>query len=272
MRRMLVSVLAAFAGFAGWASPEGAGLFITTGPVIAMVGGTDLVLVDVMQPVPAILPGTSPIAPASEAAPDVPPSAAALMVTANLKHDKALQKNGPGKIAESVQPKILPLFNFRHMTQLAVARNWRLASSEQQNALIAEFRTLLVRTYSTALANYRDQAIEYKPLRIALGETEVTIKSTVEQPGAERIAIDYDVEKTTAGWKMYDIKIAGISLISTYQSTFAQTIRDGGVDGLISSLSAKNRQSESGLRSRESGARPYLFMYAVVPSTVRDGR
>lgn len=238
MHRMLITGLAAFAGLAGWASPVGAGLFSSTG----------------------------------EAASDVPPSAATLMVTANRKQDRNLRTNGPGKIAELVQSTALPLCNFRHMTQLAVARNWRLASPEQQNALVAEFRTLLVRTYSTALANYRDQAIEYKPLRIASGETEVTVKSTVQQPGAERIAIDYDVEKMTTGWKVYDIRIAGISLIATYQSTFAQTIRDGGVDGLIISLSAKNRQADSGLRSRESGARPFLFMYAVVPSAFRDGR
>ena len=238
MRRMLVTGLAVFAGLAGWVSPAGAGIFSTTG----------------------------------EATSDVPPSAATLMVTANLKQDKNLRTNGPGKIAKLVQSTILPLFNFRHMTQLAVARNWRLASPEQQNALIVEFRTLLVRTYSTALANYGDQAIEYKPLLIAPGETAVTVKSTVEQPGAERITIDYDVEKTTAGWKVYDIRIAGISLITTYQSAFAQTIRDGGVDGLINSLSAKDRQADSGLRSRESGARPFLFMYAVVPSAFRNGR
>ncbi len=122
------------------------------------------------------------------------------------------------------------------------------------------------------LANYRDQAIEYKPLRIAPGETEVTVKSTVKQPGAERMTIDYDMEKTTAGWKVYDIKIAGISLITTYRSTFAQTIRDGGVDGLIKSLSAKNRQADSGLRSQESGAWPFLFMFAVIPGVSRGGR
>ncbi|MEK7816128.1 MAG: ABC transporter substrate-binding protein [Pseudomonadota bacterium] len=375
MRRMLVMGLAAFAGLAGWASPAGAGLFSTTGPVIAILAGDlflgeaednpdgsgtiriqsrakpdvscrgqftssaelggagnmrcsdgatatfqfqrlslvrgygagsssrgsmsftyglsanesgpylklppgkalrldgkDLVLVDVRQPVPANLPVTGPIAPAPEAAPDVLLSAATLAVTAILKQDKNLQTNSPGKIAELVESTILPLFDFRHMTQLAVARNWRLASPEQQNTLIAEFRTLLVRTHSTALANYRDQAIEYRPLRIAPGETEVTVKSTVKQSGAERMTIDYDMEKTTAGWRVYDIKIAGISLITTYQSTFAKTIRDDGVDGLIQSLSAKNRQADSGLTSHESGARAVLFMYAVIPSVFRGRR
>ena len=120
-----------------------------------------------------------------------------------------------------------------------------------------------MRTYSTALANYRDQVIEYKPLRMASGETEGTVKSTGKQPGAERMTIDYDTEKTAAGWKVYDIKIAGVSLITVYRSTFAQTIRDSGVDGLIQSLSAKNQQADSGLRFHESGVRGVLFMHAV---------
>lgn len=231
---------------------------------VLRLGGKDLVLVDAMQPAAANLPVMGPIAPAPEAAPDMLLSAATLAVTASLRQDKSLPTNSPGKIAELVELTILPLFNFRHMTQLAVARNWRLASPEQQKALTTEFRTLLARSYSTALANYRDQAIEYKPLRTAPGTTEVTVKSTVKQPGAERMTIDYDMEKTTAGWKVYDIKIAGISLITTYQSTFAQTIRDGGVDGLIKSLSAKNRQADSGLRSRESGARPFPYMCAMI--------
>src|SRR5471032_3284730 len=152
MRRILAMGLAAFAGLAGWTNPAGAGLFYTT------CQG------------PAILAVTVRTAPVPETAPHVAPNAATLKV----KREKTLRTSGPGKIAELVQSTILPLFNFRHMTQLAVARNWRLASPEQQKALIAEFGTLLIRTYSTALANYRDQVIEYKPLRIAPGETEVT--------------------------------------------------------------------------------------------------
>ena len=227
MRRMLVTGLAAFAGFAASA--------------------------------------------ALAAEPDALLSAATMAVTAKLKQDRSLRADSPGRIAELVESTILPLFDFPHMTQLAVARNWRRASPEQQNALVAEFRTLLVRTYSSALASYRDQAIEYKPLRMAPGDTEVTVKSIVNQPGAERMTIDYDMEKTTAGWKVFDIKLGGISLITTYRSTFAQIIRDHGVDGLIASLSAKNRQNDPGLGSREDGVRPYLFTYAVIPSVIPRG-
>ena len=251
MRRMLVTSVAVIAGFAACASAAGAE------PL------------DASQAIPATLPVTGSIAPAPETAPDALLSAATLTVTASLRQDKSLLTNSQERIAELVEVTILPLFNFRHMTQRAVAPNWRLASPEQQNALIAEFKTLLVHTYSTTLANYRDQAIEYKPLRIAPGEIEVTVKSTVKQPGAERMTIDYDMEKTTAGWKIYDIKVAGISLITTYRSTFAQLIRDGGVDGLIKSLSAKNRQADSGLRSQEDQVLSFLFLHAVIPSAFR---
>ncbi|MDP2241292.1 MAG: ABC transporter substrate-binding protein [Burkholderiales bacterium] len=231
--------------------------------------GQDLMLVDIRQPEAPIIPAKVSIAPALEIAPDVLLSAATLVVTARLKEDLNLQINSPEKIAELVESTILPLFNFRHMTQLAVARNWRLASPEQQDAIVSEFRTLLVRTYSTALANYRDQAIEYRPLRMAPGDTGVTVKSTVKQPGAVRMSIDYDMEKTAAGWKVYDIKIGGISLITTYRSTFARTVSDSGVDGLILSLSAKNREPNSGLRSEKSNARSSLFLYAVIPTISR---
>lgn len=246
--------------------------YLTLPPGKALrLGGTELVLVDVKPAVLVNLPATGPVAPAPEPAPDALLSAATLVVTARLRQDRSLQTNSPEKIAELVESTILPLFDFRHMTQLAVARDWRLASPEQQNALIVEFRTLLVRTYSTALANYSDQAIEYKPLRAVPGATDVTVKSTVAQSGAEPTTIDYRMEKTTAGWKVYDIKISGISLITNYRSTFARTIRDGGVDGLIKSLADKNRQADAGLTSDDSVVRTVLMMYSVIPSVLRGG-
>ena len=167
---------------------------------------------------------------------------------------------------------ILPLFDFRHMTRLAVARNWPLASPGQQESLSAEFKTLLVRTYSAALANYRDQVIEYKPLRMASGATDVTVKSTVSQPGRARITVDYDMEMTRAGWKVYDIKIGGISLVTTYRSSFAQTVRDVGLDGLIKTLAAKNLQVDAGPRPYGSGGQAAVIMYAVMPSVFRGDR
>jgi phospholipid transport system substrate-binding protein len=144
-----------------------------------------------------------------------------------------------------VETKIVQVFDFEHMTRIAVARNWRLASDAQQAALVGQFRTLLVRTYSSALSTYRDERIEYKPLRLAAGETDVLVKSVVRRHGAEPLSIDYDMESTPAGWKVYDVKIAGVSMVLTYRETFASVVRAGGIDGLIKSLSDKNRQNDA---------------------------
>jgi phospholipid transport system substrate-binding protein len=199
-------------------------------------------------------------------APDALLRAATGVVIVRLKQDeKAVTKNTM-TIDELMETTVLPLFDFNHMTRLAVARSWKLASPEQQAALIAEFRTLLVRTYSAALINYRDEVIEYKPLLLAPDDTDVTVRSTVKKPGVERMTIDYDMEKTADGWKVYDIRIAGISLTTNYRSSFAEIIRDGGVDELIRYLADRNRAARSGLRSDDSEARGLILLYGVVPS------
>src|SRR6185295_3736860 len=124
-----------------------------------------------------------------------------------LKQDLAAGR--PTDVTQLVEDKILRLFDFRRMTGTAMARNWWIASPEQQAALEAEFRTLLVRTYSTALSSYRVQEIEYRPLRAAAGDTDVQVRSFVRRPGAEPMTIDYDMEDSLAGWKVFDVKIAG---------------------------------------------------------------
>jgi phospholipid transport system substrate-binding protein len=184
----------------------------------------------------------APLACAQDVAPDVLLKSVTAEVIAIIRQDADIQAGNPAKVAELVETRILPHFDFVRMTQSAVARNWQLATPEQQQALTEEFRTLLVRTYSTALSGYRDQVIEYKPLRADPGATEVTVRSDMRQPGRERLNIDYDMEKTAAGWKVYDIKIAGVSLVTTYRGTFASRVRDGGIEGLIKSLWDKNRQ------------------------------
>jgi len=184
----------------------------------------------------------APFSAAQDVAPDVLLKAVTAEVLAIIREDKDIQAGDPAKVSELVETRILPLFDFTRMTQLAVGRNWRLAAPEQQQALTLEFKTLLVRTYSTALSAYRDQAIEYKPLRAAPDAADVTVKSEVRQPGAQRMTIDYEMEKTAAGWKVYDIKVAGVSLVTTYRGTFATTVRDSGIEGLIKSLADKNRQ------------------------------
>lgn len=184
----------------------------------------------------------APLAPAQDVAPDALVKAVTLEVIAIIRQDQDIQAGNAAKVAELVETRILPHFDFARMTQIAVARNWRLATPEQQEALTAEFKTLLVRTYSTALSGYRDQVIEYRPLRAAPDATEITVRSDVRQSGRERMTIDYDMERTPAGWKVYDIKIAGVSLVTTYRDTFAGRVRDGGIEGLIKSLWDKNRQ------------------------------
>ena len=186
----------------------------------------------------------APFSLAQDLAPDVLVKTVTSEVIAIIRQDKDIQAGDPAKVADLVETRILPLFDFTRMTQIAVARNWRLATPEQQKALTLEFKALLVRTYSTALSGYRDQVIEYKPLRAEPGATEVTVRSDVRQPGRERMTIDYDMEKTLAGWKVYDIKLAGVSLVTTYRGTFASKVRDSGIEGLIKSLWDRNRQNE----------------------------
>jgi phospholipid transport system substrate-binding protein len=187
---------------------------------------------------------------ATAVAQDIAPDALLKSVTGEviqiIRQDKDIQAGNPAKVAHLVEAKILPLFDFSRMTQLAAARSWAIASPEQQKALTGEFKTLLVRTYSTALSSYRDQVIEFKPLRAAPGDAEVTVKSVIRQPGSVPTTLDYDMAKTEAGWKVYDVKIEGVSLVTTYRETFAGIVRERGVDGLIRSLSEKNRNTAAG--------------------------
>jgi len=158
----------------------------------------------------------------------------------------------PAKIARLVDATVVPHFDFARMTRLAMGRNWRLASPGQQQALIAEFRILLVHTSDLSLTLYRDQKIEFDPLRAAPGGTEVTVRSVVKRPGADPIQINYDMAKEPAGWKVYNVSIDGMSLVITYRDTFANQVRDHGVDGLIKSLAAKNRSND--MLSKQDGA------------------
>lgn len=182
---------------------------------------------------------------AQDVAPDALVKGITQDVISAIKQDKDIQAGNSKKVTDLVESKILPHFNFGRMTQLAMAVNWRRASPDQQRMLTQEFRVLLVRTYSSALSSYRDQAIDYKPLRAKAEDTEVTVRSEVRQKGAQPVSIDYELEKTPAGWKVFDVKVGGVSLITTYKDDFANQVRESGVDGLIKTLASKNRQSDS---------------------------
>jgi phospholipid transport system substrate-binding protein len=166
-------------------------------------------------------------------------------VLATIKRDKEIQSGNMRRLIDIVEMKVIPHFDFTRMTRTAMAVNWRRATPEQQKVLVQEFKILLVRTYSNALASYRDQAVDFKPLRARSDDTEVTVRSEIRQKGQQSVPLDYDMEKTEGGWKVFDVKVGGVSLISTYREDFSGQVRESGIDGLIKALSARNRQLET---------------------------
>ena len=181
---------------------------------------------------------------AQDVAPDVLIKRISDDVIGIIKNDKDIKAGDRQKINALVDAKVLPHFNFVHMTALAMGRNWRKADAQQREALVTEFRNLLVRTYSGALATYKNEVIEFKPLHAGAGDTDVTVKTQVKRPGSEPISIDYSMEKTPNGWKVYDVVVGGVSMVTNYRDSFNAEIRASGVDGLIKSLASKNRSLE----------------------------
>jgi phospholipid transport system substrate-binding protein len=164
-----------------------------------------------------------------------------------IRKDKDIQNGNTAKVIELVDKKILPHFNFPHMTALAVGKEWKKATPQQQQQLTTEFKTLLVRTYSNALIGYRNQKIVYKPFKMNAGDVEALVRTEVQQPGSKAIQLDYSLEKLDAGWKVFDVTVAGISLVTNYRDQFGQEVRNGGIDGLISTIAAKNRSLEGAI-------------------------
>ena len=162
-----------------------------------------------------------------------------------VRQDKDIQSGNTKKAIALVEAKVLPHFNFLHMTARAVGRDWREATPEQKKQLAEEFKTLLVRTYSNALTGYKDQTVRYKPTKMQNGDTDVLVRTEIVQSGNKPIALDYSLEKLPEGWKVYDVVVAGVSLVSNYRDTFAQEIRANKIDGLIKMLATKNKQNEA---------------------------
>lgn len=182
----------------------------------------------------------APVAPAADVAPDQLVRNVTGEVLEILRSDRDILNGDQKKLNALIEQKVLPNFNFARMAQIAVGRDWRTATPQQQQQLTNEFRTLLVRTYSSALVNYRDQTVEVKPLRMAAGETDVQVRTLLRQPGQKPLDVDYWLRKEPDSWKVYDIVVAGVSLVVNYRETFGQEIRAGGIDSLIKSLQAKN--------------------------------
>ncbi|MEO0003066.1 MAG: hypothetical protein RLZZ22_758 [Pseudomonadota bacterium] len=182
----------------------------------------------------------SAVAQASES-PEVLIQRVAAELIEAVKSDAALRNGDQARVIALVDNRLLPHVNFMRMTASSVGRFWRQASPEQKQRLQAEFKTLLVRTYSGALSQVKDQTLVVKPLRANPGDTDVIVRSELRTPGRDPVQLDYRVEKTEAGWKVYDLNVLGVWLVETYRGQFAQEINAKGLDGLIEALAQRNR-------------------------------
>lgn len=160
-----------------------------------------------------------------------------------VKKDKDIQNGDQAKIFALAEEKIVPNFNFDHVCKLVLGKNFSKATKDQQDAFEREFRSLLIRTYASALSKYRNQTIEYKPLRESADEKQVVVKTQILQPGGQPLGVDYSVEQIGDAWKVYDITIEGVSLVTNYRGQFSNEVRQSGMDGLIQKLADKNKSN-----------------------------
>ena len=177
--------------------------------------------------------------------PDALVKTVTLEVVDLIAKDKEIKSGNRAKLISLIDAKVIPHFNFESMTALAMGQNWKKATPEQRERLMREFKTLLVRTYASALSAYSDQKFDFRPLRARPTDTDVTVQVRVLQQGAQPVSIDYSMEKTAAGWKVYDVMVGGVSLVANYRTEFGNMVRDSGIEGLIKNLDSKNRSLEA---------------------------
>ena len=187
-------------------------------------------------------------------APDVLVKNVTMEVVELITKDKDIQAGSRAKLIELIEAKVLPHFNFAAMTALAMGQSWNKTTAEQKKRLVEEFRTLLVRTYASALAAFAGQRFDFRPLRAKPGDTDVTVNVRVIQAGAQPVGIDYSMEKTSSGWKVYDVMVGGVSLVANYRTEFTNVVRNSGVDGLIKNLQSKNRSGAAQPGATQQGA------------------
>jgi phospholipid transport system substrate-binding protein len=185
-------------------------------------------------------------APADLQAPDVLVKNVTLEVVDIIQKDKDIQAGDRKKVIALIESRVLPHFNFQAMTASAVGRSWDKASAEQKVRLVEEFKTLLVRTYASALASYSNQKFDFRPLRAKPTDTDVTVNVRIMQSGTQPVTIDYDMEKRPGGWKVWDVRVGGISLVANYRTEFDNLVRESGIDGLLKALQTKNKSLEHG--------------------------
>jgi phospholipid transport system substrate-binding protein len=193
------------------------------------------------------------VAQAEIVAPDVLIRETAQEVISIVKQDTDIKAGNQKKILALVDAKVLPNFDFNRMTQLAAGKYWRQATPEQKKALVAEFRNMLVRTYTKAFTMYRDQTIEVKPMKLAAEDVEVTVKSRIIKVGGQPTSVDYQMKKADDGWKVFDVVIEGVSMVTSYRGTFTSQIEQSGIDSLIKTLADMNAgASNTALRKADS--------------------
>lgn len=164
-------------------------------------------------------------------------------VLQTLRREKAGYEAHPERVYELVDKLVVPHFDFARMARWVLGKHWRAATAEQRQRFTEEFRNLLVRTYSAALLDYTDQRIEYDPLRVSPSDRKVAVVRTrVQRPGAPEVPIDYTMYRSARDWKVFDVSVDGISLVTTYRTSFGQEVRQHGIEGLIASLEARNAQ------------------------------
>jgi phospholipid transport system substrate-binding protein len=190
--------------------------------------------------------GVSLVTPLFAQSPDMAPDAEVKKVTedtlAVVRSDKDIRAGNRKKVVDLVETKVLPYFDFDRMTRLAMGKNWRQADPQQQQTLVNEFQVLLVNTYASAFTGYRDQTVDIKPVRMEPGDTEVIVRTVVNQSnGQPPVAIDYSMEKTDSGWKVYDFTVEGVRWVQNYRNTFDTKAQESGIDGIIKMLQDKNK-------------------------------
>lgn len=185
-----------------------------------------------------------PVAHAQDEAPDALIKRLSSDVLDKIKADKTVQTGDMNKVMALVDSEVMPNVNFVRMTAATVGRSWRQATPEQKKRLQDEFKTLLIRTYSGALSQVKDQTVSVKPLRAAAGDTEVVVRTEIMGRG-DPVQLDYRLEKVATGWKIYDLNVLGVWLVETYRTQFSQEINAKGIDGLIASLTERNKTNNA---------------------------
>jgi phospholipid transport system substrate-binding protein len=217
------------------------------GPALSSVLGSALLILACLGSAVAGLGWSAPASAQSPAgaaaveAPDLMVQRLSNDVLERIRTDRDIQNGDLRRVSEFVDATVMPKVDFARMTALAVGRNWRQATPEQQKQLMTEFRALLLRTYSGALSSARDVTLRLRPLRADPADTEIVVRSEILRPRSEPIQLDYRLQRTAEGWKIYDVNVLGIWLVESYRNQFAQEVTANGIDGLIRTLTEKNR-------------------------------